>query len=141
MPNGSDATPGPPEVERGASTCPLILRDLLSLATRQEELSWEPFHPGVDIHWIHREGGNGAAAALIRFQPGGRVPLHEHRGHEYIFVLSGSQADESGRLAAGSLMVHPPRTLHSVVSDEGCLVLAIYERRVRFLDDDTRPLA
>jgi anti-sigma factor ChrR (cupin superfamily) len=105
------------------------------LATRHEELPWQPLRPGVDIHWIYREGGDGAAAALIRFQPGGRVPLHEHRGHEHIFVLSGSQTDENGRLAAGSLMVNAPGTRHSIVSEEGCLVLAIYGRRVRFLND------
>jgi anti-sigma factor ChrR (cupin superfamily) len=114
---------------------PLILRDLFALASRQEEFSWEPLRPGVDVHWIYREAEDGAAAALIRFQPGGRVPLHEHRGHEHIFVLSGSQTDENGRLAAGSLMVNAPGARHSIVSEEGCLVLAIYERGVRFLDD------
>jgi anti-sigma factor ChrR (cupin superfamily) len=107
----------------------------LTLTKRQEELNWEPMRPGVDIHWIYREEGEGAAAALIRFQAGGRVPLHEHRGHEHIFVLSGSQTDETGRLAAGTLMVNAPGTRHSIVSEEGCLVLAIYTRGVRFLDD------
>ena len=113
---------------------PLVVPDLLLLASRQD-LPWETLRPDVDIHWIYRDGEEGAAAALIRFQPGGRVPLHEHRGFEHIFVLRGSQRDENGRLDAGSLMVHPPGSRHSIVSDEGCLVLAIYERRVRFLDD------
>jgi ChrR Cupin-like domain len=80
----------------------------LALAKWEEKLSWGQFARDVDIHWIYREGGDGAAAALIRFQQGGRVPLHEHRGHEHIFVLSGSQTDENGRLAAGSLMVNAP---------------------------------
>jgi anti-sigma factor ChrR (cupin superfamily) len=111
------------------------------LTKHQEELNWEPIRPGVDIHWIYREAGEGAAAALIRFQPGGRVPLHEHRGHEHIFVLSGSQADENGRLTAGSLMINPPGTRHSIVSEEGCVVLAIYASRVRFLDDAGPALA
>jgi anti-sigma factor ChrR (cupin superfamily) len=135
MPSQPDGEPGPPQVEDVASARPIILRDLLALANRPEELNWEPIRPGVDIHWIYQEGGEGAAAALIRFQPGGRVPLHEHRGHEHIFVLSGSQTDETGRLAAGTLMVNAPGTRHSIVSEEGCLVLAIYTRGVRFLDD------
>jgi predicted ChrR family anti-sigma factor len=113
---------------------PLIVQDVLRLAARQEELPWQALCPGVDVHWIYRDGDEGPGAALIRFQPGGRVPLHEHRGFEHILVLHGSQRDEHGVLSSGSLMVHAPGTSHSVVSDEGCLVLAIYERRVRFLD-------
>jgi hypothetical protein len=31
------------------------------------------------------------------------------------------------------LMVHAPGTRHSIVSQEGCLVLAIYEKRAQFL--------
>jgi len=115
----------------------LVLRDVFTLAERQDDLAWETLRPGVDIHWIYRDGEDGAALALIRFQPGGRVPLHEHRGYEHILVLSGSQTDENGRLDAGSLMVHAPGTRHSIVSEEGCLVLAMYERRVRFVDEDT----
>jgi anti-sigma factor ChrR (cupin superfamily) len=128
----------PPQLEVVASARPLVLRDLLTLTKRQEELNWEPMRPGVDIHWIYREEGEGAAAALIRFQAGGRVPLHEPRGHKHIFVLSGSQADENGSLTAGSLMIHPPGTRHSILSEEGCVVLAIYAGRVRFLDDASR---
>jgi anti-sigma factor ChrR (cupin superfamily) len=121
-----------------SSPRPILLTNLLTLSERgpdQAQLSWEPMRPGVDVHWIYRDGDDGAAAALIRFQPGGRVPLHEHRGHEHIFVLSGSQTDENGRLDAGSLMVHGPGTRHRIVSDAGCLVLAVYERRVRFLEE------
>jgi anti-sigma factor ChrR (cupin superfamily) len=130
----ADEPPVPGDTE-GAGPARLVLRDVFTLAARQDELPWETLRPGVDIHWIYRDGEDGAALALIRFQPGGRVPLHEHRGYEHILVLSGSQTDENGPLAAGSLMVHAPGTRHSIVSEEGCLVLAMYERRVRFVED------
>jgi hypothetical protein len=61
-------------VPRSAHNCPLWLAPQ----------SGPRIRPGVDIHWIYREGGEGAAGALIRFQPRGRVPLYEHRGHEHI---------------------------------------------------------
>jgi anti-sigma factor ChrR (cupin superfamily) len=96
-------------------------------------MEWERFQKGVDIHWIYRLPQNGPAAAFLRFRPGGRVPLHEHRGFEHILVLSGSQRDNSGELRAGALMVHSPGTRHSVVSAQGCLVLAVYEKPARFL--------
>jgi predicted ChrR family anti-sigma factor len=109
-----------------------IFPNLARLAEDQDNLEWQPFHPGVDIHWLYREENGGPSAALIRFQPGTSVPLHEHRGFEHIYILRGSQSDENGRLNAGSLMVHRPGTQHSIVSEEGCLVLAIYEKPAHF---------
>jgi hypothetical protein len=38
---------------------------------------------------------------LLRFHPGGRVPLHEHAGYEHIFVLSGEQVDEVSKAETG----------------------------------------
>jgi anti-sigma factor ChrR (cupin superfamily) len=112
---------------------PLVFPNLFQLPEDQNRLTWEPFYPGVDIHWLYRQDGHGASAAVIRFQPGASVPLHEHCGLEHIFVLRGSQADGNGRLNAGSLMVHLPGTRHSIVSEEGCLVLAIYEKPAQFI--------
>lgn len=112
-----------------------IFPNLARLAENQNGLEWTPFHPGVDIHWLYREEDHGPSAALIRFQPGASVPLHEHRGYEHIYILSGSQSDGSGLLAAGSLMVHPPGTRHRIDSQEGCLVLAIYEKPAQFVAD------
>ncbi len=71
-------------------------------------------------------------AALIRYRAEGRVPMHEHAGYEHIFVLSGSQRDQNGTVAAGTLTINPPGTRHSVVSEAGCIVLAIYEKPVKF---------
>jgi len=111
----------------------LIFPNLCEHAALQNGLAWEPFHPGVDIHWLYRDDDQGHSAALIRFQPGASVPLHEHRGFEHIFILSGSQSDGNGRLNAGGLMVHRPGTRHSIMSEEGCLVLAIYEKPAQFV--------
>ena len=112
---------------------PIILRDVLELAQHPDRVAWEPFRLGVEIHWLYQTDDQGPAAALIRFQPGARVALHEHTGFEHILVLAGSQSDESGDHAQGALLIHPPGTQHSVASAEGCLVLAIYEKPVTFL--------
>ncbi len=116
---------------------PQVLTGLFDIARRQHEWSWQPFREGIEIATIYTEGGAGPAAALLRFQPGARVGLHEHLGFEHILVLSGSQSDESGIVRAGSLMIHAPGTRHSIYSEEGCVVLAIYEKGVRFLTDQT----
>jgi anti-sigma factor ChrR (cupin superfamily) len=127
----SDANAAPATRERVNGS--LVFSDLSKLAEDQNGLAWEPFHPGVDIHWLYRLDDQGPSAALIRFQPGASVPMHEHRGLEHIFILRGSQSDGNGRLKAGGLMVHQPGTRHSIISEEGCLVLAIYEKPAHFV--------
>jgi anti-sigma factor ChrR (cupin superfamily) len=74
---------------------------------------------------------------LIRFRVEGRIPMHEHQGYEHIFVLSGSQRDQNSTAEAGTLVITPPGTRHSIVSDAGCIVLAIYEQPVRFCESET----
>jgi anti-sigma factor ChrR (cupin superfamily) len=109
------------------------IADLFRLATHPEEIPWQPFQDGVEIHRLYGDGVTGPTAALIRFQKDGMVPVHEHTGYEHIIVLAGTQRDQNGTAAAGRLIVNPPGTRHSVVSEAGCIVLAIYEKPVRFL--------
>ena len=111
----------------------LTLLDLFKIDDWQDQLVWLPFRPGVDIFRLYGDGVTGPTAALLRFGAGASIPAHEHTGYEHIIVLSGSQVDENSRADAGSLIVNPPRTRHSVFSESGCIVLAIYERPVRFL--------
>lgn len=108
----------------------LILNDLLNIAARQDELSWQPFRPGVEIYRLYQDGKEGAAAALLRYQPGASIPLHDHTGFEHILVLSGSQSDRNGEHQAGTLVINPPNTHHSVISQVGCIVLVIWEKPV-----------
>ena len=62
------------------------------------------------------------------------MELHEHTGYEHILVLTGTQVDENSRSEAGTLIVNPPGTRHSVLSETGCIVLAVYENPVRFVE-------
>jgi anti-sigma factor ChrR (cupin superfamily) len=109
-----------------------VALDLAKLATRAD-LVWEPFHPGVDRHVLYDCGPEGPAAALLRYQPDTAIAAHEHVGHEHIIVLSGSQEDERGRYEAGTMVINPPGTRHNVRSTDGCVVLAIWQRPVKFL--------
>jgi anti-sigma factor ChrR (cupin superfamily) len=100
-----------------------------------ETMSFEPFRPGVTIcHLRQPQPEKPAALALLRYEPGARVPLHEHPGLETIVVLSGSQSDEAGTYRAGDLVVNPPGTRHRVWSDDGCVVLISWAEPVRILE-------
>lgn len=116
---------------------PIILRELIGRRD-WDALAWEDFRPGVRIHWLYRTDEKGPAAALLRYEPGAVVPLHEHVGWEHIFILSGAQSDGIRRSEEGSLMISAPGTRHAIESPEGCVVLAVWERQVRVLGSDER---
>jgi anti-sigma factor ChrR (cupin superfamily) len=112
---------------------PFALKDVFHFAAQQDQVAWEPYKKGVDIFRLYGDGVTGPTAALLRYREHGEVPLHEHVGYEHILILSGSQRDESGIYPEGTFFINPPGTRHQVSSDTGCIVLAIYEKPVRFL--------
>ena len=114
----------------------IALRGLFDPESLCASQDWKPFRPGIESALIYETPGDGPAAMLLRYQPGAHAPAHRHLGFEHIVVLSGSQTDERGRHGAGSLLVHAPGTDHHVHSEDGCVVLAIWERRVGFIPDD-----
>jgi anti-sigma factor ChrR (cupin superfamily) len=106
----------------------------LRLADDHEGVPWLAYKEGVDIFRLYGDGISGPTAALLRYHKGGEVPAHVHMGYEHILMLAGSQEDEHGIYNSGTLMINPPGTKHTVRSPAGCIVLAIYEKPVRFLD-------
>ena len=113
--------------------------ELPDLARRVLEpgFSWSPFRPGVDIHRLAGTGETGPASAILRYAPGAAVPRHHHPGYEHILILHGAQVDEHGRHAAGSLVINPPGSAHSVHCPEGSIVLVIWEHPVVFTGEPT----
>lgn len=111
---------------------------VLGLLNNPDELEktveWQGFRSGVDIHRLYET--ENSRAALLRYEAGASVPEHEHTGWEHILVLRGSQSDEKQDYSQGSLIIHPPGSTHKVKSEEGCLVLAIWEKPVAFLEGE-----
>lgn len=108
----------------------IVLQDLFSAGGNLGNVDWQPFHDGVEIHWLYSGDENSARAALLRYLPGARVPHHRHVGFEHIIVLAGTQADACGEYRAGTLLINAPGSDHAVFSDTGCIVLAIWEKPV-----------
>ena len=100
------------------------------------DLVWEPLRPGIEAAWLYRQEPDGASAALLRYQPGATVPLHEHLGYEHIFVLQGAQSDATRTYPTGTFTVFPPGLSHRIVSEGGCIALAIWTGPLRFADEE-----
>lgn len=111
----------------------VILRNLCTIAAMQGQYSWQALRAGVDICHLYSGPENGPVAALLRYAPGASVPEHLHVGTEFILVLSGAQSDDHGDYGAGTVLVSPPGSRHTIVSAQGCIVLAIWEKPVQFL--------
>jgi anti-sigma factor ChrR (cupin superfamily) len=103
-----------------------------AIAREPSVLLWQPFRDGIEACWLYRNGDHGPAAAYLRYAAGAHVPAHWHAGYEHVLVLQGSQSDRNGRHVACSLVVNEPGSAHEVVSEEGCVVLVIWERPVIF---------
>jgi len=113
---------------------PFELNDIFHFAAHQDQIPWAPYKNGVDIFRLYGDGVTGPTAALVRYREHGQVPMHVHKGYEHILILTGSQRDETGIFKAGTLVINPPGTRHTVHSDAGCVVLAIYEKPVEFVE-------
>ena len=111
---------------------PVAFHNLMAIAADHTAAAWEAFRPGIQRLPLYQVGPDGQSAALLKYDPGAEVPRHHHPGFEHIWVLEGSQTDDNGHYPKGSLVVNPPGSAHSVYSEEGCVVLAIWEAPVVF---------
>jgi quercetin dioxygenase-like cupin family protein len=116
---------------------PFVFSDLSAMATGPT-MKWEPFAPGIEIVRLYDTPG-AAASAFLRYAPGAKLRRHLHRGWEHILVLSGSQSDDAGHHRTGAMLIHPPGSSHAVASEEGCIVLAIWEKPVTFVESESEP--
>lgn len=100
------------------------------------DLPFEPFRPGIVIHHLHRATGDEPGVAILRYDAGAHVPRHRHPGLETIIVLEGVQSDENGDYPAGSVVLNPVGSEHSVWTAAGCTVLIQWDKPVVILEQE-----
>jgi|MEHZ01.5.fsa_nt_MEHZ011497506.1_4 anti-sigma factor ChrR (cupin superfamily) len=110
----------------------ISLNELFVSGANLSTRDWEDFRPGVLASWVYENGDEDPASAFLKYAPGAAIPWHWHPAYEHILVLEGRQSDENGTYHAGSVLISPPGTGHTVRSDEGCVVLAIWGKPVQF---------
>ena len=108
--------------------------DLLNGGWRK--LAFAHFRDGIEAHWLVKGGAADPTVAVLKYEPGAKVPRHRHAGLETIMVLYGVQSDEAGDYAAGSLVINATGSEHSVWSKNGCVVLIQWNLPVIILGDD-----
>ena len=108
---------------------------LFDIEAQLDQFNWEPLKAGVEISRIYGDDKGGPSAALLRYAPGAVVSLHKHTGYEHILVLAGSQTDGAKVFEKGSLIISAPGSQHRIHSETGCVVLAIWQMPVSFIED------
>lgn len=124
-----------------AATPMLKEQDALSpLASRfvdVDSLPWKPTQcDGVEMKILLEDPDTGLMTALFRWQPGARLPLHEHVEIEQTYVLEGSILDDEGEVTAGNYVWRPAGNRHDAVAPNGALVLGMFLKPNKFLDGD-----
>lgn len=121
-------------MNKSAFEAPLVFK--LALDALRHHGDFVPFRPGVEISRLYQNEASGASAAVLRYAPGASVPEHVHEGYEHVLILEGEQRDHRGSYAAGTFVINPPGTRHTVSSPEGCIALLIWQHPVRFVESD-----
>lgn len=125
-----------------AAATPLLKeQDTLSpLASRfvdVDSLPWKPTQcEGVEMKILLEDPDTGLMTALFRWQPGAKLPLHEHVEIEQTYVLEGSILDDEGEVTAGNYVWRPAGNRHDAVAPNGALVLGMFLKPNKFLDGD-----
>ena len=107
------------------------------LASRYVDVDGLPWKPtpcaGIDMKVLLEDKDTGLLTALIRWQPGAELALHEHVEVEQTFVLEGSLIDDGGEVTAGNYVWRPKGNRHIAKSPHGALVLSIFLKPNIFL--------
>lgn len=112
----------------------LVWHNLLGMDFDDPHMQWQDFRDGVEMILLSGDAAQGCSSALLRYHPGARIPEHMHVGMEFLLILRGSQSDERGHYNAGTFLINPTESSHKVLSEEGCVVLAVWEKPVRFIN-------
>jgi anti-sigma factor ChrR (cupin superfamily) len=88
------------------------------------EIPWTDALPGVKQKAIWSDSATKRRAVLARFDAGAKLPLHKHLGDELVFMLEGSNFDESGEVHTGNANFRPNGCTHTVSSKHGGTAIA-----------------
>jgi anti-sigma factor ChrR (cupin superfamily) len=100
-------------------------------------LPWKPTPtPGIDMKVLMSFPDSGLLTALFRWQPGTRLPLHEHVEVEQTYVLEGRIVDDEGEVRAGNFVWRPRGNRHLARAPDGALVISFFLKPNKFIGGD-----
>ncbi|TAE51769.1 MAG: cupin domain-containing protein, partial [Oscillatoriales cyanobacterium] len=87
-------------------------------------VKWRPYSvPGISIGKLYLDKKKREITCLMRLEPGVTFPLHRHADSEEVFVLEGDLTVEGEVCYQGDYIRSVPGSIHSPVTEGGCLLL------------------
>ncbi|HTP96920.1 MAG TPA: cupin domain-containing protein [Burkholderiales bacterium] len=121
-----------------SSAKPVVREPPSTLASRYVDvaaLSWQDTRwPKIKMKVLLDDKESGLFTALMRWEPGAELPLHEHVRIEQTYVLEGSLEDDEGACRAGQFVWRPAGSRHVARAPDGALLLAHFLAPNRFFD-------
>lgn len=100
------------------------------------DLPWvETKYPGVKFKVLLENKETGLFTALFHWEPGSKLPMHEHVGIEQSYILEGSLKDHDGECTAGNYVWRPAGSKHVAEAPNGALLLAMLETPNNFIGE------
>ena len=98
-------------------------------------LPWrESPHAGVAWKKLSFDPDRGRSTVLLRFDPGASYGTHRHPAGERYWVLEGSLEERGETWGPGTYVEHPPGSVHTPRSAEGCLLLVLLDEPIEALE-------
>ena len=121
-----------PQEKKQTSTVTFSNNPIHKFIINLKNLKWKKVFNGLYEHSLDLT--NKEKAKLIKMNPGAKVPLHSHKGKEFILVLEGSFHDEYGTYSKGNLQINDSKIIHTPTAckNEGCICLTIIEQDLVF---------
>lgn len=76
---------------------------------------WLDLLPGISIKILSSGNADGTSTFLLKFEPGARLPAHQHPHAEECFVVDGTMAFGSETFRAGDYIAYPAGVAHTEV--------------------------
>lgn len=115
----------------------ILLAPLAARYVEVDKLPWrETRWDGIRMKVLLEDKEKGLLTALMEWDPGTQLPLHEHVRIEQTYVLRGALADEEGVATAGNFVWRPAGSRHVASAPDGALILAFFLQPNRFFDDN-----
>ena len=112
------------------------LPELASRFVDVHELPWEKTrYPGVVTKTLLIDKESGLLTALLKMEPGAKLPDHEHVMIEQTFMLEGALVDDDGVCTAGNFVWRPAGSRHQAWTPHGGLMLAVFQVPNKFFDE------
>jgi anti-sigma factor ChrR (cupin superfamily) len=95
-----------------------------SSQTIVSDIQWTDLMPGIRAKHFWSDPATKRRGIYARWEPGAKLPLHKHIGDELLFMIEGSNFDESSEHRTGNLSYNADGRTHTVVSKNGHTAIA-----------------